>query len=103
MQLLTGSPLVSANQHRHIDGELPVDLGERVRQLLANRGAAELEHRLIGERGEARQGRPTLQRGRPAPTTGPYGAASKSSRGVPCARSCRKLSFDVFSSKRRTR
>ena len=55
-------------------------------ELLARGGAAQLEHRLVAERGQRA-----------------HGAASSSSIGRPLACSARKDSLLVFSSRRRTR
>src|SRR5262249_46599124 len=82
---LVARALVVADPHGHAQRELRVELGHAGLQLLARGGAAQLEHGLVAEGAET------------------HGAAGSSSIGRPLACSARKDSFDVFSSRRRTR
>ncbi len=77
------------DQHGHADGQPGVDAGQRGREQLPVRRAAQLQDGLVDERAEAHAGTP--------------GAASRRSSGTPEPWSWRKESLLVFSSRRRTR
>ena len=81
--------LVIPDPHRDLQRTARVVLLQRVGEAGAHRRAPELEDRLVGERLHA--------------AADARGLASSSSSAVPFACSARKLSFEVFSSRRRTR
>src|SRR5207237_34833 len=80
--------LLLADEHRHPDRELAFELVHPREQRLARLALSQLEHGLVREA---------------ARRVCVHGAARSSSSGRPLACSSAKLSFEVFSSTRRTR
>ena len=83
--LRRGRQPIDAQDHRDLEGKLPVQLLQRRQKRFAHVAPAQLQRRLVGER--------------------PHGGGGASSSSIDTPRACswRNDSFDVFSSNRRTR